>query len=201
MAATATRRIPMHRRSCVVTPGRIDISPSRHAIVWPLVGLLVGGLCFVAIVLGLGTLPFLLVVLLLLVGVVVVPLSGMGLVYSVVGANVVVDREKQSAVWQQGLLGMGVGTQEVVPFWKIDRITVEETTGEQQQGQLQDFAQYEITLVKTSGRHLKVGAITVPRAMAKEGLAQARDVAQAIGDMAGRPVRAPGRRRRATARA
>ena len=193
---TETRRIPMHRRTCTVAPGRIDISPSRNSIVWPLVGLMVGGLCFVAIIFGLGTLPFLLVILLLLVGVVIVPLSGMGLVYSVVGANVIVDQEKQSAVWQQGLLGMGVGTQEVVPFWKIDRIIVEETTSERQQGQPQDLAQYEITLVKTNGRHLKVGVVTVPRALAKEGLAQAREVAQAIGDMAGRPVQAPGRRRR-----
>jgi len=135
------------------------------------------------------------------VGAVIVPLSGMGLVYSVVGANVVVNHEKQSAVWQQGLLGMGAGTQEVIPFWKIDRITVEETTSGRQQGEPQDLAQFEITLVKTSGRRLKVGAVTVPRAMAKEGLARARDVAQAIGDMAGRPVQAPGRRGRATAQA
>src|SRR3972149_340501 len=85
---TETRRIPMHRRTCTVSPGRIDISPSRNSIVWPLVGLMVGGLCFVAIVFGLGTLPFPLVILLLLVGVVIVPLSGMGLVYSFVGGNV-----------------------------------------------------------------------------------------------------------------
>lgn len=191
----------MHRRTCTIAPGRIDIRPSQSSIAWPLLGLLVGTLCFLAIVVGLGTLPFPLVILLLLIAVVVVPLSGMGLVYSVVGANVVVDQEKQSAVWQQGLLGMGVGTQEVVPFWKIDRITVEETTGERQQGQPQDLAQYEITLVKTNGRRLKVGDVTVPRTLAREGLAQAREVAQAIGDMAERPVQAPGRRRRASAEA
>jgi hypothetical protein len=166
---------------------------------WPLVGLGVAGLCFVAIVLGLSTLPFPLIVLLFLVAVVIVPLSGMGLVYSLVGANIVVDRDKQSAVWQQGLLGMGVGTQEVVPFWKIDHIIVAETTNERQQGQLQDLAQYEITLVKTSGRHLKVGDVTVPRTLAKEGLAQASEVAQAIGDLAERPVQTPARRRRRAA--
>lgn len=189
----------MHRRTCTVTPGRVDIRPSQGSVAWPLAGLLVGALCFVAIILGVGTLPFLLVILFLLIAVVVVPLSGMGLVYSAVGANVIVDREKQSAVWQQGLLGMGVGTQEVVPFWKIDRITVEETTSERQQGQPQDLAQYDITLVKTNGRQLKVGTVTVPRTLAGDGLARAREVAQAIGDLSERPVQAPGRRRRRAA--
>jgi len=194
-AATA-RRISMDRRMCVVTPDRIDIRPSRASILLPAAGLLAGLLLFAVVVLWQSALPFPLVVLLVLAAVLLLPLSGMGLVYSVAGAHVVVDRAKQSAVWQQGLLGMGVGTRELVPFWKIQELEVEETVPRDHRGLTQDVAQFEVTLLKTSGRRLRVGAVTVPRSLAADGLERARQVAQAIGDIADKPIHAAGSRRR-----
>ena len=76
--------------------------------------------------------------------IVTIPLAGIGFVYTIAGANVVFEREKQSGVWQQGFLGMGVGTIELVPFWKIDQIRIEEVTRERQRGEVQDLAQLEI---------------------------------------------------------
>jgi hypothetical protein len=137
----------------------------------------------------------LLVILLVLVAVVLLPLSGMGLVYSAVGAHIVVDRAKQSAVWQQGVPGMGVGTRELVPFWKIERLEVEETAPRDHRGLPQDVAQFEVTLLKTSGR-LRVGAVTVPRSLASDGLERARLVAEAIAGMAEKPVQVAKPRRR-----
>lgn len=194
--SATSRRISMDRRQCVVTPDRIDIRPSRVAILLPAAGLLAGLFLFAAVVLWQSTLPFPLVILLVLAAVLLLPLSGMGLVYSVAGAHVVVDRAKQSAVWQQGLLGMGVGTRELVPFWKIERLEVEETVPRDHRGLTQDVAQFEVTLLKTSGRRLRVGAVTVPRPLAVHGLERARRVAEAIGGMADKPVRAAGSRRR-----
>ena len=46
--------------------------------------------------------------------------AAMGLVYSVIGAAVVVEKAKESVRFQQGVLGLGIGTMELVPFWKID---------------------------------------------------------------------------------
>ena len=66
------------------------------------------------------------------------------LVYSIAGAHIVIERAKQSAVLQQGYLGMGVGTQELIPFWKIDSIIVRELTPHDYRGHQDDFAQYEI---------------------------------------------------------
>ena len=40
------------------------------------------------------------------------------------GADVVIDGRKGSATWQQGYLGMGVGTRELVPFPKIDHLAI-----------------------------------------------------------------------------
>jgi hypothetical protein len=132
--------------------------------------------------------------LLTLAAIFVVPVSGLGLVYSIAGAHVVIDRAKQSAVLQQGYLGMGVGTQELVPFWKFDYVRVQELTPHDDRGHQDDFAQYEIVIVKLSEREVQLGTVTVARAEAQEGLARARDFAGLVADMAGSRVQvvAPG---------
>lgn len=182
------REIDLHRRVCVVKPDTIEIKPARSAAIAPLIGLFLAVSAFVAVVLWLEQLPFVLALLLMGSAIVLVPFSGMGFVYSIYGANVVIDRKKQTAIWQQGLLGMGVGTEELVPFAKIERLELEETSREPQEGAAQDFAQYEILLLKTSGRRLPLGQVTVPRYMADDGLARAREVAQAIAALVEKPL-------------
>ncbi len=184
----ARREIDLHRRVCVIKPDTIEIKPARSAAIAPLIGLFLALFAFVAVVLWLEQLPFVLTLLLMGGAILLVPFSGMGFVYSIYGANVVIDRKKQTAIWQQGLLGMGVGTEELVPFAKIERLELEETTRELQEGVPQDFAQYEILLLKTSGRRLSLGQVTVPRSMADDGLARAREVAQAIADLVEKPL-------------
>ncbi|MCH7512017.1 MAG: hypothetical protein IIB19_06605 [Chloroflexi bacterium] len=192
----ARREIDLHRRVCVIKPDTIEIKPARSAAIAPLIGLFLAISAFVAVVLWLEQLPFVLALLLMGAAIVLVPFSGMGFVYSVYGANVVIDRKKQTAIWQQGLLGMGVGTEELVPFAKIERLELEETSREPQEGEAQDFAQYEILLLKTSGRRLPLGQVTVPRYMADDGLARAREVAQAIADLVEKPLHEDERPRR-----
>jgi hypothetical protein len=187
----AKRIVYLNRRVAFIEPGRINVRPALAAALFPLFGLLLGIGCFVSIILWLDRLPFLLVLLLLVVAVVSIPLAGIGFVYTIAGANVVFERHKQSGLWQQGFLGMGVGTTELVPFWKIDQVRIEEVTRERQQGQMQDLAQLEIVLVKVSGKRLAVGDIIVPRSMVREGLEEVRVVAAAIAEMTGKPLVAP----------
>ena len=137
----------LDRRVCTVTPGRIDIRPARSIIVLPLATLAIGIGCFVTVALSLGSLPLWTMIVLMLMAVGLVPVSGMGLVYSVVGAHIVIERHKQSAVLQQGYLGMGVGTQELIPFWKIDHIAVTEADLDGD-GVREDFSQFEVLIVK-----------------------------------------------------
>lgn len=181
----------LNRRVAFIEPGRINVRPALAAALFPLIWLLLGIGCAVSILLWLDRLPFSLVLVLLIAAVVSIPLAGIGFVYALGGANVVFDREKQSGLWQQGFLGMGVGTTELVPFWKIDGIRIEETTRERQRGELQDVAQFEIVLMKVSGKRLKVGDIVVARSMVREGLAEVRVLADAIAEMTGKPLTAP----------
>lgn len=199
--ADEKRIIYLNRRVAFVEPHRINVRPALAAAVFPLIWLLIGIASAVSILLWLDRLPFGLVLVLLVVAVVSIPLAGIGFVYAVGGANVVFDREKQSGVWQQGFLGMGVGTTELVPFWKIDEIRIDETTAGRQRGELQDVAQFEVAVMKVSGKRLKVGDVVVARSMVREGLAEARDLAEAIAGMTGKPLVAPEivRRRKAVA--
>lgn len=187
----ARRIVYLNRRVAFIEPGRINVRPALAAALLPLCGLVAGAAAFAAIVLFLDALPFAVVLLLLAVAIIAIPLAGIGFVYAIAGANVVFEREKQSGVWQQGFLGMGVGTVELVPFWKVEQVRIEEITRERQRGELQDFAQLEIVVLKSSGKRLSVGDLIVPRSLAAQGLADVREVAAAIAEMTGKPLVAP----------
>jgi hypothetical protein len=187
----ARREIYLDRRVCLVTPGRIDVHPARSIIFLPILTLLLGLAAFPAIFFWGDSLSVPLRLLLTLGAIILVPVSGLGIVYSVAGAHLVVDAAKQSAVLQQGYLGMGVGTQELVPFWKIDRVVVQELTPHDYRGHHEDFAQYEVYILKLSGREVSVGMVTTARAEAEDGRARALEVARLIADMAGVAVDEP----------
>ena len=186
--APERREIYLDRRVVTVTPDRIDVHPARSIVFLPLLTLLLGLAAFPAIFLWGDGMSVELRMVLTLVAIVVVPLSGIGLVYSIAGAHIVVERQKQSAVLQQGYLGMGVGTQELVPFWKIDRIVMKELTPHDFRRHYEDFAQYEISILKLSGREVSVGLVTVARAEAEEGYTRAMEVASLIAEMSGTKV-------------
>jgi hypothetical protein len=187
------REIPLNRRVAILTGERIDVRPARSALVGPLLGLVVGVGCALAIWFGMSVLPLPLLAVLLIVAVVAIPFAGIGLVYALVGAHIVMDRAKQSATWQQGLLGMGVGTTELVPFGKIERIAVEEAgRGPGDDGRpVEEFAQWRIVLVKTSGKRLEVGVVSAARPLSDEALARARGLAAAIAELSGARLQLP----------
>ena len=187
-ATTERHEIDLHRRVCRVQPDIVEIKPARSAAIVPLFGFLLGVFAFTSIVLWRDQLPFQLMLALMGVALVLVPFSGMGFVYSVYGSNVIIDKNKQTAVWQQGMFGMGVGTEELVPFVKIERIEIEDVSRERQADGVQELAQYELRLLKVSGRRLTLGQVAVPRAIAASGPARARAVAGAVATLVEKPL-------------
>ncbi len=191
----SVEHVPLDRRICIIREDRIDIRPSRGAIIVPLFGAVLSLVAFVVVGLTIDVLPVVALALLLIPGVIVFPLSVMGLFYSVVGSHVIIDRRKGLATFQQGLLGLGVGTRELVSFGKVDCIAVEEVPwgeGESRPAVLPfELRAWDVMLVKTDGRCLSLGMVVVPQEeeLANEGLGRARRVAEAIGRLAGRPVR------------
>ncbi len=186
--ANERHEIDLHRRVCVVKPHVIDIRPARSAAIAPAIGFLLGVLAFIAVVLWLENLPFTLALLLMGGAILLVPFSGMGFVYSIYGANVVINKDKRTAIWQQGLFGMGVGTEELVPFEKIERIEIEEIRDSVDSEGVHDFAQYEVRVLKISGKKLSLGQVNVRGDMLDDGLRRARHVGEAVSRLVDRPL-------------
>jgi len=188
------RRIPLDRRVCIVREERIDLRPERGAIIGPLIGLAVSVADFVMIALFANDLPATVLAAMLIPGVILAPFSAMGLVYSLIGAAVVVEAGKQSVRFQQGVMGLGLGTVELVPFWKIARVEVEDfNLGETRSGLPRpgfDLRAWDIVLVKESGKRLSIGQVVSGNSadLIDEGFNRALDAADAIGAMTGKPV-------------
>jgi len=188
------KRIPLDRRVCVVREGRIDLRPERAAIIGPAIGLVIGAAIFASIVLFAEDLPLWLLAMMLLAAVTITPFSAMGFVYSFIGAAVVVETSKQSVRFQQGVMGLGIGTYELVPFWKIKHIEIEDySLGEVPAGRIRpplDLRAWDITLVKESGKRLPIGQVVSGNTndLIDEGFDRALDAAEAIAAMVEKPV-------------
>jgi len=192
--ATAVRRIPLDRRVCIVREGRIDVRPERAALVGPLLGLAISIGLFVSVGVFSSDLSVLALAAMLVPGLILGPLSAMALVYSLLGASVVIDAKKQSATFQQGVLGLGLGTVELVPFWKIERLEVQDLPlGEAESKGPRpplDLRAWDVVLVKTSGKQLSIGqviAVNNPD-LIDEGFDRALDVAEAVSALVGKPM-------------
>ena len=182
--APERREILLNRAVATIAPERIEIRPDRVLVIGPLLGVLFGLACAVGIYLGRNDAPTWLLGLLLIGALISLPFAGMSLVYTIAGAQIIVDRAKQSMVFQQGVMGLGVGTREVAPFWKMKELQIEDLA-EGIRGPTEEFAQWQLKLLKESGRTMQIGSLTWPRAQEEEGYRQIRELADAISEMAG----------------
>jgi len=192
--AAETRRIPLDRRVLVVRDDRIDLRPERGAVLWPLIGLAIGLGLFAAVALFADGLSATVLAVMLIAGLVFAPLSAMGVIYSIIGAAVVVERKKQSVRFQQGVLGLGLGTYELVPFWKIEHIEVADFPLGDAPSHLPrpafDLRAWDIVLVKTSGKRLSIAQVVSANQddLLDEGFDRALDAAEAIAGMTDKSV-------------
>ena len=176
-------RIPLQRAVAVIGDDSVAIRRSRAQLVAPLIQLALAVGSVVLIIAFLDTLPFALLMVLLVVALLMGPIATLGLVYNVIGRSVLLERQKQSVRWQQGLLGLGIGTDELVPFWRIDHIAVEgDYEAELESGERQDLVTWEVELVKDNGKRLTIGTVVAARPLADEGLARANRLAEAIAE-------------------
>jgi len=187
------REVMLHRSMAVIGDEKIEIKAARSTVWVPLGGLALSGLFMWWIGTNQGSAPVWALILMLLFLLFAVPVSAMSLVSSIAGADVVIDRRKNSATWQQGYLGMGIGTKELVPFEKIDHleISVEGEDRERWHEEQDSLRQFALTLVKTSGKRLTLAQVPVPADDQADGMDRTLAVGQAIAQLTGRDIRLP----------
>lgn len=187
------REVLLHRSMALIGDEKIEIKAARATVILPLIGLLMAG--------GIGwfiadrgfTLPLWALIGLLFLCLVLVPFSVMSLISAVVGADVVVDAKKGSATWQQGYLGMGIGTKELVPFAKIHHfeITIEGDQPDRWHDQTDDLRQFALILVKRSGKRLTLAQVPVPAYGQTDGMDRTLAVGQAVAELTGSTIQLP----------
>ena len=188
MTGTGARRIPLLRAYAVVTADAINIRPSRRDLIGPVVQAALALVAVWALVTFMNALPLWVLMALLLFAILAGPTAMLGFVYQVAGSAFLMERAKGTCRWQQGFLGLGLGTRELVPFPRIQRIEVGGDFAEElPSGDLQDVVRWEVRLVKDNERALVVGLVVVARPLAAEALARANDLGQALAEMAGAP--------------
>jgi hypothetical protein len=187
------QEVLLHRSMALIGPAKIEIKSARGTVILPLVGLLIAvGLGWLMATRGF-TLPLWLLVTLLLACMFLVPISVMALIGALVGADVVIDARKGSATWQQGYLGMGIGTKELVPFAKIDHleIAVEGDQPDRWHEHSDDLRQFSLVLVKQSGKRLTLANVPVPVYGQTDGMDRTLAVGQAVARLVGSKVTIP----------
>ncbi len=186
------REIILHRSIAVVSDDKIEIKAAPSTVYLPL-GLLLVCAGLVAWVAFTDSAPLWALVSILLFSLFALPISVMGLVGSIAGADVVVDGRKGAATWQQGYLGMGIGTKELVPFAKIDHleVTIEGDQPDRWHEQPDDLRQFALVLVKQSGKRLTMTQVPVPAFGQVDGMDRTLAVGHAVGAITGAEVRIP----------
>jgi len=185
--------ILLHRSMALVGEDKIEIKSARGAIAIPAIGLTTTLIAAAGIAAGGAALPFWGLVAALFYCLLAFPISMMSLVSAIAGADVIIDRKKNSATWQQGYLGMGIGTKELVPFQKIDylEVLIEGEEPDRWHEQSDDLRQFALWLVKKSGRRLRLSQVPVTAGDQFDGMDRTLALANAVATLTGTTVRLP----------
>lgn len=185
--------ILLHRSLAVIGDDKIEVRSARSTVILPLIG--IASVIAAGFVIGSGgsTLPLWGLVALLFYCLIAFPVSVMGLVSAVAGADIVVDAKKGSATWQQGFLGMGLGTRELVPFASIDHleVIVEGAEPDRWKGESDAIRQFALWLVKKSGKRLRVAQVPVPAYGQEDGMDRTLALGNAVAALTGAEIRIP----------
>lgn len=185
-ASEATVRLALHRTVAVLKPDSIAVRPSRAGWVGPLIQALLAAGAVWLIVRFINDLALWALAVLLIVAMISGPVAVLGLVYNVAGANFLVERRKGTARWQQGFLGLGLGTQDLVPFARIKHIEVDSDAELRlSSGDRQDVIRWVVRLVKDNDRAIEIASVMAPRPLAREGAERANLLADAVARMTG----------------
>ncbi len=187
------REVLLHRSLALITPDKVEIKSARGTVVLPLIMLAIVAAMGTWMALSVGAINFWLMVGMLFFCLIAAPIAVMSLVSALVGADVVVDRAKGSATWQQGYLGMGIGTKELVPFAKIDHleVTIEGDQPDRWREETDAIRQFALVLVKRSGKRLTLAQVPVPAYGQTDGMDRTLAVGNAIAAITGAEIRLP----------
>ena len=172
------QRIALRRSTAVIDGDRITVRPSRGQLIAPAIQVGIALAALALLIAFFDALPLLVLALLLVVVMLFGPVAVLGFVFGLFGSSMVVDGAKGSAHWQQGFLGLGIGTTTSVPFARIVSVEVNgDYDADLTYGGRADMVTWDVELVRDDERRLQVGSVVVARPTRRRG-ARAREPAR-----------------------
>ena len=183
----------LHRSMAVISDDTIEIKAARGTVIIPIIilGTVLVGAGLMAQ--GWQILPVWALAIILFYCLIAFPVAIMSLISAFIGADVIIDKNKNSATWQQGYLGMGIGTRELVPFQKIAylEVTIEGDEPIRWHDHTDDLRQFALWLVKKSGKRLKLSQVPVAASDQYDGMDRTLALANAVTALTGAEVHLP----------
>ncbi len=183
----------LHRSMAVISDDKIEIKAARGTVIIPIIilGTVLVGAGLMAQ--GWQILPVWALAIILFYCLIAFPVAIMSLISAFIGADVIIDKNKNSATWQQGYLGMGIGTRELVPFQKIAylEVTIEGDEPIRWHDHTDDLRQFALWLVKKSGKRLKLSQVPVAASDQYDGMDRTLALANAVTALTGAEVHLP----------
>ena len=178
-------QISLHRSVAIITDQSISIKHGKSGLVFPSIELFMFVVAVALLVIFINAWPLNALVFLLIFSSIVGPLSLIGLINNIVGTSFVLEKSKYSARWQQGLLGLGIGTYELVSFDRIDHFFIRNDFDDfLAGGSKQDLVEFEILMVKDNDKKLSVARVIEPREFVDNARNRINKLGLLLGEMA-----------------
>lgn len=177
-------QISLHRSVAIITDQSISIKQGKSGLIFPIVELCAFIMSVLLLVIFIDTWSLGILACLLIFSSVIGPLALIGLINNVAGTSFLLEKSKYSARWQQGLLGLGIGTYELVPFDRIDHFFVRSDIDDLLAGgSRQDLVEFEILMVKDNDKKLSVARIIEPREFVDNAKERINELAMRLSEM------------------
>ena len=184
-------QISLHRSVAIITDQSIAIKQGKSGLIFPVVELCMFVMSVMCLVVFIDTWSLSILACLLIFSSIVGPLSLIGLINNVAGTSFLLEKSKNSARWQQGFLGLGIGTYELVPFDRISHFFIRSDFNDLLAGgSKQDLVEFEILMVKDNEKRLSVARIIEPREFVDTASDRINKLAELLGEMASVEVKA-----------
>ena len=175
--------VPLFKSYATISATEVVIRPSRRTLLVPVFQAVITIAAVITLINGLAELPLWISMILLIIIVIFGPTAILGTVYGIVGSNFVMEKNKGTSRLQQRYLGLGIGTQEMIPFDRIKSVTVKGNFMEEHaSGDLQDITEWEVFLIKDNERKISVCKSNSARILADNSVLKANMVAKALAD-------------------
>ena len=179
-----TISVPLLKSYAKIADTEVVIRPSKRTLLVPIFQTAIASAAAITLINKLTELPLWISMTLLLTIVIFGPTAILGTVYGIAGSNFIMEKNKGTSRLQQKYLGLGIGTQEMIPFARIKSVVVQGNFLEEHaSGDLQDITEWEVFLIKDNDRKISICKSSSARILADESLSRVNMVAEALANM------------------